>query len=636
MDGGNRDWAWAARWALAIAAVDAALFFVVMAALEGLSQPAFGPPALLGALASAYQQLHWPLVGWVEPCQAALGSQGNLLQTWRTPLAQSIRLGLFCADSFLAAWLSLWLFSLKPSKARLRGRYLLSRMKERPDFSGGARARLEGGNAVERGLCEAAMARLEQRLRHGLGGWGGIIEARAELLGWSPVFGGEARLWRLLGQATLTVEIKGADRPSPQAVDFGRACYRRALELEPADAGTLAACLAWRLPGMDGEEAALRVLEPASPELQLRDLCAAWRRGEVGPAETAAALGARLPNFVGALWARAELLCEGGDLEGALARWKDLALIDPRDRRWRAGVDDCLQGLGRPPQALPPPPERPQPESWLWTVPEEAEVPQFLLSWAWVLGLLLPVGLLAGTAGAFHQEFQAQPNWVGRWVCQALISPRGQRIPIGQFPPVYESPLAEEACGYTTITELGVTAAFILRADRSGEVRLGKPLYSLHWGPTWWGVAMNLDGQVEPTRGALSGTADALVLRTAGEGVEMAVPGQTWHLLFHRDDQPPLPLDDFHGVQAADLCRTSGGSFMSLGDRGWIRLPQQAEGVGDFQGVNSDLQPPAEDDRQALAAGWSADYIVLVGFQAPYAPPGTCGLCSRHSRCGGR
>jgi hypothetical protein len=73
---------------------------------------------------------------------------------------------------------------------------------------------------------------------------------------------------------------------------------------------------------------------------------------------------------------------------------------------------------------------------------------------------------------------------------------------------------------------------------------------------------------------------------------------------------------------------------MNLGERGWVQVEGGPED-GEFEGVNSDLQPPQEDERAGLGASWSCDYAVAKAYQAPAAAE-ACALCSRRNHCGER
>jgi tetratricopeptide (TPR) repeat protein len=607
-----------------------AVFLILSVGLELTSKPAFGPVPLMVELATCYQRLHWPLAGWVGRAQQAAGCQGNFLQFWRVPLAQSIRLGIFCVNTGLVGLACAWLLLLRPGGARHRWAYLAGRLKGWRRSGGPWPAALAERAAPQaRQRLEASLDRLEAALHPYRDGWKPLVQARTDALGWLAGFDREPRLWSLLGRATLTLECHGSTQPDAEALGLGSACLQRACELAPDDPQAWAQLLEWRL--LDARalrQAAerLRSLAPDHPVSLAWDL-AQGPDDEGRPAgEALEGLEALPPTVMTRRW-RAELAEQAGDRAAALARWNELALVEPWDARWRVALQRCSQALGRPPQGAEPPPlapSRPDPSTWLWG-PVERPTPWRDLAQrrAWVLGLALPLALLAWSLPAFFRRTPLPKTLPGRWTCCALINPWGARIPMGHFPPVYPSLMAEEACGYTLITALAPTAAFILGRDKRGEARLGAPLYHLAWQEDAWGVECRLDGR-----------ADALNLRPVDDGLEMAIPGQTWHLLFNRDDRPAPALTCVWNGQAAGLLDTASGSYMNLGERGWVQVEGGPED-GEFEGVNSDLQPPQEDERAGLGASWSCDYAVAKAYQAPAAAE-ACALCSRRNHCGER
>lgn len=641
----------AGRFAAWAGAADAALFVLLLGTLDYASEPAFGPPLSLGALAAAYERMHMPLQAWVPRIQAWAGCQGSLLQSWRTPLAQCIRLALFASNSALFTYLAVWLAWGKRGTAHADAGYVGPLLKA---WSMGGRAWAGGGAPLSQGARRALLKdlnTLQQALQALEVDWNGLLRARAQVLGWARHADGVASYWRLLGESTLALALKAGTEPQAEAAAMGRACLRQALLEGPQDIDALAAVLAWD--AVEGEEAqaladALAQRVPSHPE-PLR-----WRlrhRLKAGQAlELDEALETALRGTLDGQVLLADHLRRHGQQAAALELLAMAVRQRPWDLRWRRMAEDCApaldeagqQRLARLPSAGPRPQAGPD---WLYG-PLEGRGEQSAAMWARrsAAALLLAMGLSQGLWAVLERK-PPKLVWTGRWACDALINPAGARLSREALPEVYPTPLAEEACGYTLACEFAMPLAFILKPQGRGEIRLGEDLHMLEWRKTAWGVLLVLDD-----------SSDRLVLRMAQDGLELAVPGQAWHYLFKREednilqvvrssDQAPsggaektvlLPFSALWTGPSAKLVQTSGGTFMDLGERGFVKVAAAGQEIGVYEGLRDEPEPEAAEDpwaRPGLAGAWKSVFTVETAYQAPAEAPRACRRCSRRSNC---
>lgn len=658
------------RWALGFALADLLVFVLLLAALDLLSTPAFGPPQTLGDWAAAYERLHWPLQAAVGKVQASRGCQGIFLQSWRTPQAQIIRLLLFCLNSAclgaLAAFLALGLPEPGQGGHHLLGPRLREWLKGRRAWNANDRV----SDPARRRALDADLDRLHELMLDLSPDWQALLAVRRRALGWVHFAGGEARLWQGLGLSTLALAKKAGLAPEEEASAFGLACLRQALVLAPEDPSVLAANLAWSALDEGQSAEAVRALERLAPshiELLQWPLRRQLARG-TAPDSPPDEVRARLVNTPEGKLLLAEVLLRRGEAAGALELVAQAVRYSAQDRRSRRLAEECARQLDEaaqlrvqrlPPVARPP-------------LAEPGWILRFDRGFSWrpllakagpaAAGLLALAGLAYAARPLIPRDLPYQ-EWEGRWACDAIISPSGARIESGHYPPVFPSPLAEEACGYTSITALSPVTAFSLWPKGKGELRLGQPLHPLRWHLTAWGAELVLDDG--------SGVA---TLRMVEDGVEMAVTGQTWHFLCKReDDLAPVVrgLNRYAGEElrtegrktyviheevdrqgrlhtrqgyylpllvawtgpSAKLLKTDGGTFMDLGARGFVKVAEPGKDPDIFEGENSDLQPPAEQEREALAASWSKSFTVEDRFLPPVTAGRQCRRCARVSQC---
>lgn len=660
----------ALQWAVWAVLVDALAFVGILALMDSVSTPAFGPPSSFAPLASAFEELHWPLSAVVTRLQEHAGAMGSFLQSWRTPEAQALRMAVFALQAFVMTFAAAWAAFGWGGSAGTGATSHEGRLKE---FAGGGQGWRTWGSFKDMGEVRAFEKDLDRALdalKRDPRQWQELLETRARLLIWTRSAGSDHRLWLALGEATLALAVRGGLEPREEALRFGRACLVEAWRAAPQESAVAAAVLAWDALAPDEAAEAAAALErsaPAHPEplrWRVRRCLAEASEAPVIEDEMASKLKRSHEGellYAEALF-RAGRLKEVLDLLAFAVRW------DPMDLRSRTLIKATAAQLGEAAikrvAALPafhPPVAGPD---WVLALAPSR-------SWSgglgWIGRALAMLLVTAYAVLAFNVVLQARPSatvWQGRWVCDAIISPAGARIPTGRYPEVYPSPLAEEACGYTQITQLGPTMACILEKDGRGEIRVGKELFQLTWIESWGCAYLHLEGSdLEP------------VLRNGPDGAEMALVGHTWHLLMkHESDrQMPvkrdLPGDGSEGVQledgqtwvvrikpttpgtqplrialykpfvqiwkgpAAKLHPTSKGTFLDLGERGFAKVAEADREPDVYEGVNSDLQPPVAEEEIRASSSWRSQFTVEAAYRAPEQLARECRRCSRRSSC---
>ncbi len=590
--------------------------------LQASAVPGFGPQPWLKSLAAAYEALHMPVQAVLAGVLVMAGYPGSLVQGWQTPEAQAIRAALFAANTYLLARM-------------LRSAYLQRSNTESPEFLRLAESRLrewqEGGEFSGLGrlgrrdkeALDVALSGLESAIARP-GEWESLLRARSLALGWCCVGNAPSRLWVAVGRATLMLSVAAQAEADPVGKEFGEACLRRAFETDPDDPLVWKALAGW---GLLGAVAAGPVPVDRLPELEGIGLVQRCRMqampGGHGAIAALEALVALPYPSIEDLRGRAEILGILGRENEAFEVWRQICRLEPHDHRWwrwaHASAD--RSGIAEQDRKLPPKPSSVDlAPGWVLQFEIEKDGSRWLKQLPAGIALLCIGAGLVAAAGAILKPIAWRSSWVGRWTCSAIVSPMGDRIPMGQFPDILQSVMAEEACGYTSITALAPTAAFILDKDGGREIYL-ESLMPMRWVPSHWGVRLDVGGDAPRT----------LYLRPDGDGAELSIPGESWTLLFERDDRVKPVMNTWSGRRPPTY-HTRRGTFADLGDRGWAQIAPKGMPLEAFEGRNSDLQPALEEEEAALASfSWGNTFGAATVYRAEPSQGPSQGSCYRPS-----